>query len=60
MDLGGYVGEMAIVVAATYCLLSTSRLQARGMGSDFLVDRSICDGAPGLFRMRDDQVQSAA
>jgi len=40
IDVGGYIGRMAVVKEAKYNLLSTRILQERGMGSDFLPGES--------------------
>jgi hypothetical protein len=42
VDIGGYIGRMAVVEAATCSLLSTSLMQSKGMGSNFKSDVPCC------------------
>ena len=42
MDVGGYIGRMAVVESAMYNLLSTGRLQDRDLESKFPHDQPVC------------------
>ena len=42
IDIGGYIGNMAVVKSAMCSLLSTSVMQRRGMGTNFPDSQSCC------------------